>query len=185
MSINLNRLYTQATNETQASGLSWYSDAHQYASQLATVYNISIDTAAQVIASLSPMVSWDINKKNAFTVIDAWHNGKQPEEITVSTYNTNKRKAFDILNGKTVMKPSAPKTYAFYRNIMLDDSHVTIDRHAYKALVGALKGGSVAITPKRYKAAERAYKAAAEALQVKAYELQAIVWLQYKENVNR
>ena len=180
-------LYNQATVEEIEKGLAWYYEANLYARQLASDYFVEPSVAASVISCLSPFVTWEANKKDAKRFLSGYHNGLDiMERVRVGTFNNNKRRAMLCLtNLDGVMTGKAPKTYAFYRNIMLDSRHVTIDRHAYKALVGKQRAGGESITLKRYRAAEATYKDTADSLGLKGYELQAIVWLVYKRLVNR
>ena len=176
--------YDRADIDTIEAGLNWYSEANILANDLALQYYQDARTIAQVISALSPAVSWEVNKKDAINLTHGFSKSIA-RSIVVSTYGANKAKAISILAGIVEIQEKARKTYSFYKNILLDDNYVTIDRHAYKALHGIKKGGSEAITPKRYDSAVRAYQETAKQLGIKGYELQAIVWLQYKQEVGR
>lgn len=175
----LTSLIQQATPKQLADGLNWYTQANQFAQQLATDYGHSLDTVCQVIAILSPAVSWDINKRDTESLLD------QGANAVVSTYGQNKTKALSVLTGADQINPKALKTYSFYRNLLAPtcDKHVTIDRHAFKAYKKQTKAGSVSITPKQYELARKAYARKAKELNIVPCQLQAIIWMAYRENV--
>jgi hypothetical protein len=182
--------YNRADIDTIEAGLNWYNEANELAYRLGSDLHdrdgnyFDTGITAQVISALSPAVSWGTNVKDATNMIVGYHSNNA-HNVVVSTYGANKTKAIAILDGEITIQDKARKTYSFYKNILLDDNYVTIDRHAYKALHGIKKGGSEAITPKRYDSATKAYQDTAKQLGIKGYELQAIVWLQYKQEVGR
>lgn len=182
VSKNLLGYLERADVDTIEKGLNWYIEANSFAKELSlrSEFN-TIDTIAQIISCLSPAVSWELNKKDATNLI---LSGGSIQTV-VSTYGFNKAKAIRILGGEEDLKLHARKTYCFYRNIMLDSGYITIDRHAYKALMGKKKAGSEAITQKRYDTAVTTYMDTAKSVNLKGYELQAIVWLQYKIEMGR
>lgn len=58
---NILETYKQASPQEIADGLSWYSDAHDVARELAG----DVHVGAGVIAALSPQMQWDENIKLA------------------------------------------------------------------------------------------------------------------------
>ncbi len=187
----LTSYFMKATAEEGYQGLMWYSTAHQFAKELAKQYKLPLETVTSVISVLSPAVVWDINKRDAKALIKAYYSRGflGATATTVSTYNQNKRKAISILLNKSELELTKTnnKTYNFHKNILKPTclKHVTIDRHALKAFKGIKKGGSVFVSPSEYKRVGDAYRRTAEHLGLLPCQLQAIVWLAYKESVGR
>ena len=186
ISSNLMTLYGKASGDTIEEGKQWYQIAHEHAEEIAWTWNIIVPDAVAVIALLSPGVTWSTNIKDANNLIGMWRSGGQSAVVNtrISTYGQFKHRAYLVLEGIDEFQetPTNKKTWAFYNNILNPhkDAYVTIDRHAYKALVGAKYSGGVRISRKRYEAAARAYRDTAEHIGLKAHQLQAIIWLQYK-----
>lgn len=202
MSENIKSVFAQATDVEIIDGIAWYANARGYAYTLAKRFNLSLSTASAVIAALSPNVGWHRNKLDALTVLLAHADGKNPDAIKVSTYNNNKAKAFAILTGARMFKNSPPtqrlnagtfgavefnafallggnKTRAFADNIAhAESSEVTIDFHAASVALGIRKttAESNGISKNQYAVLSTAYLNAANALGLRPYELQAIVW---------
>lgn len=177
---HLQNLYSLANDQgLREHGLNWYHNAHEFAADLALTYSTSLDKVAQIIAILSPAVSWNINKRDAENLL------RSGESATVSTYGRNKVKALAVLWDLDTINPKALKTFAFYNNILHPSASefVTIDRHAYKAYKGITQGGNIAINKTTYEKTAKAYKRLAKRLELKPCELQAIIWLSYRQNV--
>ena len=126
----------------QSEGLTWYQRANVAAVRLADQYEISIETAAGVIAALSPRNKWSRNLVDAENLIAAYvaAGPEACEEIKVCTFGANKKKAVDILiwsAGEEVAKEilSGPKLIEFYSCIIGQDD-VCIDGHAYSIWFG-------------------------------------------------
>lgn len=180
---NILELYEYATEDEIDAGLSWYQRANRFAAALATTYRVTLDTAAGVIAALSPGCSWEKN------MIDATRLLENGDRATVSTYGKMKRKALRILyNGDKSSSDylGDAKIQCFYQNIVAPDrpGRVTVDRHAVRAAVDYGMTYDEAIyycnTPAKYDVIESAYKMAADELGILPQELQAIVWLVYR-----
>ena len=60
-------------------------------------------------------------------------------------------------------------------------SGVTIDRHAVKVANNVYKGGGVSISKKQYFNTQNAYIKTAKKLNIKPYQLQAVVWVKYRQ----
>ena len=179
-------LLDKLSSEEHDNAKYWYQEAHHEAMKLCRQHNITLNIAAQVIATLSPAVSWQQNLKDANNLIAGFNKGIQ-NLIRVSTYKANKRKAIAILYGDKTLEPSAMKTYAFYTNILTagNNNNVTVDRHAYKALNNIAKGGSIKPTKAEYEELEIAYQILAREYGLTPPQMQAVVWVAYKKQVRR
>lgn len=192
---NLLTLFAKSTTDDIKEGLNWYKEANQVAKDIAesslsdTVF-VTDDTVAQVISALSPATKWERNIIDASKLVQAYKDGASPDKVTVATYGQNKDKAWAILQGKTKLNTEGNtglKTFAFYKNIInpSDTKHVTLDRHAIKALRGDTSAGGETITPKQYRIAEQIYKDVAGLLSYVPCQFQAIIWVTYKREVGR
>ena len=156
-------------------GLMWYADAHQLWNHLAHTRKLSTDKVAQIASALSPSVQWEINKVDTHTLINAYQNNRDIESFNVSTYDANKAKAWEIMGGYNSVKPTALKTYAFYRNMMLDPDPVTIDRWMLRIF---FQRPIKSLTTARYRACEQIIRDVASEFNLLPYQAQAIVWEQ-------
>lgn len=186
---NLVACYERATPDAIALGMVWYQDANKFATELSQKYNISVETAAQVIAALSPAAKWERNKQDAAALIEAYyHRGYiGGKAVTCCTYGPNKLKALEILAGRlTLTEKQGFKTANFWQNIAKPDNnfHVTIDRHALRVLEGSDKRGAVAIKPHQYKRASIIYRTLAGEKGLIPHQLQAITWVQRLNELN-
>ena len=156
-------------------GLMWYADAHQLWNHLAHTRNLSTDKVAQIASALSPSVQWEINKVDTHTLINAYQNNREIDSFNVSTYDSNKAKAWEIMGGFNSVKPTALKTYAFYRNMMLDPEPVTIDRWMMRIF---FERPIKSLTTARYRLCEDIIRDVASEFNLMPYQAQAIVWEQ-------
>jgi len=121
------KLFNQTTKEERHD---WYQDANDFASTLHSNHSKAIG----VIAALSPVKTWDQNKKCAKLFIETGVSKhmasftNKAERILRS--NGSDEEILDILNGS--------KISAFYMNIKYPHhgANVTIDRHALSIALG-------------------------------------------------
>lgn len=167
-------------------GLSWYDNANTWVTMTSLNYDVPADKVAKIVAVLSPGSKWDRNKRDAWLLL-SWANltEEQITNLPFGTYKANVRKAWRVYHDLEDLLPKSQKTFAFYRNIMLDPDHVTVDRHAITA-IGGVKflnkiasksaSGAYSLTEYRYKKAADAYKNMANKYNLTPYQLQAILW---------
>jgi len=187
-----NRLesWLNLANESQIEdGKNWYKESQNFAKYLSETYNLDRYVCASVISALSPNNKWERNKIDAETVIKAHLNGIAPENIKVCTYNANKYKAFDILNGKVITEKS-PKTHSFAMNVgLLSSDHITIDKWHLRACLVYPNDGILpcveSCTSVQYRRVEKITSQIAKNNNLKGYELQAIIWVTIKDKWGR
>lgn len=195
MANHIEALYRLAQPEEVIEGKLWYRDAKAWVYQVAAASNLEPVIVAGILSALSPGVSWEQNKVDCLNFIDAYQQDRMGS-LKVGTYGPNKRKAIDIVENcedfedvfKTLEGTSGWKTARFFANIMRPNSpdYVCIDRHAYKAAINVIDGGSLSPSSwKRYRETSQAYKRMAKKLKLTPCELQAIVWVVYKRITNR
>ncbi len=199
---NIVKMYNKATKEEFENGLDWYPDTYNMARDMESNadYQISTESIVGVIAALSPNNLWEKNKKDAQTVIDHTLKGNYDlDDIKVSTYNTQKDKAKNIINGsdiETTLKPrknSGMKTLNFFKCIMGDTNAVCVDGHAFHIAsnrVNALDKVP-SLNEKNYNIIANEYKLATEFINKKynlnliPSQVQAITWVTYKRVNNK
>ena len=136
--------FTLATSQEVQLGVDWYPSALDIANRIAGKYGVSAETAAGVIAALSPNNRWERNIIDAENIIKCWAAGGTRSDllaVKVCTYGKMKEKAIDILttpigvNIKETLK--GKKIVEFFNcitNPLLND--VCIDGHAYSVWCG-------------------------------------------------
>jgi hypothetical protein len=90
---------TLATPEDIDAGRNWYPFARRCAADMATKYGVPLDTAAGIIAVLSPQTEWLANLRAAETILRHHAAGQAmptPAQIPDALYYRNVRKAWQI-----------------------------------------------------------------------------------------
>lgn len=180
VSKNLDYYFNLATNEQINEGLNWYKNANQFCKDQQEIFGIGSDVVASVVSALSPRNKWLTNLKDTVTVLNAVKNGLGPTDIKVSTFHTNKFKAFALALGTVKITNESRKTYSFVCNVgNLDEDRATVDvwhlRACFNQTIGAL--GQLA-----YDQLERLTISKAKKLGLKGYEYQAIIWASVQSN---
>ena len=178
---NLVRLY----NESQKEGANWYPEALAYCKELSAKYGIPLANVVGALAALSPASSWERNKQETDWLLAGIKGIKVPK-FKFTTYGANVIKAERIALGEDPMKllnpKTGPKTYYFYWSIMGCSESVCIDRHAYTIATGEPYKG---LKPKQYRLVADHYKRAAKRLNVMPSQLQAVLWVDYRNKLTK
>ena len=206
---NILHVFAKRTDADVINGFAWYGQAKEQARSLASEFGVSLKTACDVIAALSPNNRWTRNVADAWKVCRTWRDsGLFPfdDEKTMSieafnftmlhekiinckvgTYTRNKRKAFAILAGLDTL--SGQKVTAFSDAISGKFESVTVDVHAFSIANGVryTTQDCPAITKREYQTIARAYTLAANhivskgiAKTLKPSELQSICWVVWR-----
>lgn len=175
-----------ATRKQMREGKAWYKEAKRFTKTISKRYKIDRYTVAAVISALSPNNKWERNKQDAESMMKAFTGGEGIDSFKCCTYNANKRKAWSILEKGTKIAAKSPKTHAFAMNIgRLSEKHVTIDKWHIRACLCKPREGitdtAESVTPIQYRRIEAITARIAEENKMKAYELQAIVWVTIKQ----
>lgn len=185
---HIQALLDLASAGEQSEGLTWYQRANLAAVRLADQYEIAIDTAAGVIAALSPRNKWDRNLIDAENLIAAFKAGgdEAAADVKVCTFGANKKKALEILiwsaQGNLIKEfLSGPKLVEFFSCIIGEDD-VCIDGHAYSIWFGdRVTLAKVPSIGKKLRAEiKKDYLAVANKNNLKGYEVQAITWVAHR-----
>lgn len=175
------RHYDAAGEACRAAGFAWYTNAHREAVRISQTHGHQatherVQTAAGVIAALSPRAQWAVNIAWSARVWDAAETGGVVPAVGLPD---GRSKAWRIANGEhpdDVLR--GPKVRAFYRAIMLDPDAAVIDVWAARA---ALPDDD---DPQRWVGSERRYHQIADDYRAAAQErvafvstFQATIWL--------
>lgn len=173
---NVLAVFDAATPQQWQEGMTWYSTAHALAVELDPA---EPRRAAAVIAVLSPMKEW---AQNADLARRAYANGG----LDGGTLGAHVAKVNRLLRDRedpdTVV--SGEKVTAFFEGIASNGKSATavIDRHAFDAAVGKrLTDDTRKINRAAYAAAARAYARAAAARGVSVQQMQAVVWVTWRD----
>ena len=192
---NIIAVYALATSGERVEGMEWYNRANRVAATIASEHGISLETAAGVIAALSPNNRWERNIVDAENVIRAFSIGgaEEAENVRVCTYGKMRTKAIQILEATSIVDHASilngRKITAFYECIIGRTDAVCIDGHAYSIWFGdRLTMKQVPNIGKKlyaeivsdYVQAARILSAAAEFGTVTAFEVQAITWCAWR-----
>lgn len=181
---NVTRVFRTATPEQIATATDWYTDAHRLAQVLADRYNVTLATAAGVIAALSPLNSWGANVNLAARFLAAGG-------LTAGYLSLGLRKAQRILDGERPEDVlTTNKVGAFYEGIMRagNTDRVCVDRHAWSVAVNHRypEGNIPKLSDKRYDEAQDAYRKAARILsreygmRLSAAQVQSVTWIAWR-----
>ncbi len=188
----LSHWYDLAEARHIASGKNWYREAHDFARELAHMHGVGFHRTVGVIAALSPSVFWELNKRQAESLIGAYADGADLTSVTVSTYGKQADKARRILTDAVscadvtdILGVRAFKTLAFFSNLYSypDSLCVTVDQHIIDAAGYGRFWVQSAIWC--YELLAEAICLLAKEVNLRPYEVQAIIWITYKDAVGR
>ena len=178
----IQKILDEATYGERQEGVRWYEDAHDFASEVASEYGLTVAQVSQLISLLSPQKKWEQNKADVVKFLNGDTAG------IFSTKRTLDECEAVVEDGFTIPE-SRLKTHAFAKCIEeaydVESEPVVIDRHAIKIAYGQMDAKPIIITDRRYKDAAEAYRRVAEKNGMKAHEVQAVTWVTYKRIVNR
>lgn len=180
---NLKKLFDKAIDTDTVDGLDWYKKARVFCKRVAVEHNVEFIKVCGVLAALSPRNRWERNKLDTVNLIK-YLTGQVSERPLFGTYDAMVDKATQIFNGfgehdrvKRTLK--GPKISAFFDNIFSARSkEVTVDTWMLLAAMGKYMSVDErpALTKKSYTEIAAAIKDLAAKVELKPYELQAIVW---------
>lgn len=187
---NIKAIYLLATTQEKIDGANWYKSAHKIALNLADDYGLTLQTAAGVIAALSPRNKWSRNVIDAENLIETFvRDPESAVNIKVCTFNKNKEKALKILknnqdfftdNTREIL--SGPKLNEFFNCILGVEDDVCIDGHAYCIFNGSRTSlkDVPSIGVKLRKEIKSDFRKAAAKFNISAAEMQAITWVTWR-----
>jgi hypothetical protein len=165
--------------QSNLDGLNWYPEANEYAQSLSKKFNIQLIKVCGIIAGLSPLKSWEENKRIAESFLST---GKSFHTKAMT------QKCIDILNSNGTIEEISEilkgnKITSFFLNIY-DQSYngVTIDRHAICLAVGKiLNDDALQLSLNQYNFFVNCYRIAAKKLGVQPHQVQAVTWVEWRK----
>jgi len=181
---NLEAIFEKSNMKDIEHGLNWYNEFYLWCNDLSLIYDKSTFEIASIFSALSPRNKLHKNKIDTITVLEATKNNLRPEHVKVSTFDTNKNKAFNIALNKDSISKDSLKTYSFCQNIgNLNSNFVTIDVWQLRALT--LKKENKTPTKLEYLQLVDVHKKLAKKYNILAYQLQAIIWVNLRNNYKK
>lgn len=177
---NILKVYNNPEFEGDAT---WYRDANKYAQTLASKFKLTNLQVAGIIAALSPLKSWNENKKIAEQFL-LNGNGKHTEAMKqkakdIKAYNNSLEREFIL----TTLRGN--KISNFFLNIAYPEAkdHVTVDRHAIAVCLNRNinENEGVGITDNQYEFLASCYRDAAERLGVLPNVVQSVTWVKWRK----
>ena len=185
---NLRTWRNRATAKDARQGGAWYDEANSHAQLIAQEVGCDVWTAAAVISALSPMNDWKRNKLDAMSLALCHHDGGKPSDVRVCTFNNNKHKAWELLEGDlTALDDGSPKTWAFAKSIERTRLArcVVIDRWHMRACLtssGTRKAVVEGLSRPQYDRVERLTISEADKLHEAPSVYQATLWVTIKRH---
>ena len=162
--------YAATLLELGSDASDWYVKASDDIVQFADAFDIDHDTAAAVIAILSPRVQVSRNARLAAKyLLDGETDGIMEQRLKA----IERYVRYGFLNGYT----HGHKVYAFYRNLSGDFDHVTVD--TWMSKIYGVDFGK--ITDQQRSEIQQDVTAIAEAAGITPAAAQAALWVGYRE----
>ena len=184
---NILAVYAQATPEEIEHGMRWYALAQEASQAIADKADIPLRVAVGVVAALSPTNKWERNLIDADALCEAFVSGGYAEDVACCTYNSNKAKAWRVLeevpadNVTVAYILNGPKITDFFWCIMGFDTCV-IDGHAWCIAHNDRRAMQdvPSIGKRKRRELQDAYTVAAHKHGITAYQMQAITWVAWR-----
>ena len=189
MQDRLTRIYNGA-NADARNAADWYKDvAARDCEAISRETGVPFKHVAATMAVLSPGPQYSVNvadtRRMCQWAADGGYSGPADSNPlpSVSTYGPNRIKAAAILDSWVLFGEDAdpaehvsgPKVTAFFRNIIGELQHVTLDRHAVRPI--SKEGKDTPRNKTERARMEDAYRRAAAKVGLHPAEFQAVVWV--------
>lgn len=189
--------YKRANEFELTYGRCWYPLASL---SLQALYpDVPLWKSAGICAALSPNIGWKLNLLAVGKVLNAYDNDLTAENTVVVGYKANRRKAFAIASLDNELTDSeairsvvyslsakengAPKTRAFFHNLIGNTDVVTIDTHACCVAANVrITTKDSSFSGKQVEQVAECYRVAALKLGISVTELQAVTWIAYRHH---
>lgn len=137
---NLKDLFELRDDTDHNEGMLSYKRYNIVMNLFAAYYGYPVDEVCSAFVALSPNSDYHGNLRSLASVLDGKNKGVPLEDITVSTYNACRNRAYSYLDGVVSFLDTVKglKTRAFRDNILRHDRSplVTVDGHMILAWVG-------------------------------------------------
>lgn len=182
---NLRRLLDKADAIDIRDGVVAYNTYNQVINNFALAYGAKFEPTLAAFCALSPQNDYYGNLRSLASVLHAVQHSIPVTEVTVSTYNHCRDRAYAYLKGSADFLSTVKglKIRSFYANILnpADLTPVTVDGH----MVCAWKGinvpmTSAAVRPPEYLEIAKGVREVAKDLDLIPNQVQAIIWFARK-----
>lgn len=180
----IENIFLKLDPEVIQEGIKWYPDANKKIREVAHSLELPVKLVAEVVSILSPAQLWENNVAEAHKLLFSLkYEPEQIDKLTFTTYRSNVEKAIRVYNKEQVLtdEKSGFKTYSFAKNLLLDSSRVTIDRHMLKIADIEKLLNVKSLTKRAYSDFEEGILKVAKKYSLKGYELQAALWIHARE----
>jgi hypothetical protein len=174
---NMKSVHNKCVEEDLMYGKGWYNRANFFSLALSEKYGVSEMKAAGIIAALSPLKEWTLNKAMAEEFIRT--KGVISKHTSMQTMKARK-----ILNQASTVQDvenylGGLKTVNFFNNIYnpFSKDHVTVDRHHIYLSLG---WDAQSCTTKQYEFIKQNTIILANELNIIPNELQSTLWVCWK-----
>lgn len=174
---NMRSVHNKCVEEDLMYGKGWYNRANFFSLALSEKYGVSEMKAAGIIAALSPLKEWTLNKAMAEEFI-------RTKGVISKHTSTQTMKARKILNQASTVQDienylGGLKTVNFFNNIYnpFSKDHVTVDRHHIYLSLG---WDAQSCTTKQYEFIKQNTIILANELNIIPNELQSTLWVCWK-----
>lgn len=193
---NLQRVFDQATKVDLETARQAWRKYHDLTTRIAQRHGYTSRTGAAIFAALSPNNDYYGNLRDVHRLLGAAARDRINELpnrldlFKVSTYGSNKRKAWRIAKGADPLEEIvAPKTRNFFLNVADPDdpNPVTVDGHIYNAWKGErmkLNSYQMIVTKRRYHQVADDIRAIAQEVRMAANTVQGIIWYSWRRMHN-
>lgn len=183
---NLRKMYEQAYKEDFDEGILAYMRYNKVISMFSEEYGVSFERTLSAFVALSPNNDYFGNLRSLASVLSGYRQGRDVSDITISTYNHCRDRAFQYVTGERDFLATSKglKIRSFYFNILSpeDPVPVTIDGHmkaAYEGEAMTMKQAVVGTKAEYFRIAN-ATKRIAKREGLLPNQLQAIIWFTRK-----
>ncbi len=181
---NLRAVLKQATQAEIDGGMVAYADYRRVMQEVADRYSVPVSNVTGVFCALSPNSDWRSNLRSMITLVKGYVDGLNMEDVTVTTYNRNKRNAWCLVQGEPFDKVyKGLKVNNFYRSIVnpQDPEPAAVDGHLANVARNQQNGmGYSGLSGGEYKRVKECLIKVARQRDMLPSQLQAILWFTWK-----
>lgn len=185
---NLRAILRHANTADRREGCAAYRTYNQVIRSFAEHYGVTFERALSAFVALSPNSDYLGNLRSLASVLAAIRDGTPCSDVTVSTYNHCRDRAYSYATGESMFlaKARGLKIRSFFLNIFdpLDVEPVTVDGHivcAWRGLDATMKESSV--RPTQYRQIAGAVRRVARSLDLIPNQVQATIWITRKRRL--
>lgn len=182
---NINKVLNVTNSYQFEDGLKWYDDAREFCSRVSIMSNVPYINVCAILAALSPRNKWERNKADCYELCI----GNESHKYGTFSAMVKKAKLIKSLTkySDIIKALNGPKIISFFDNIYDENSqHVTVDFHMHHIALGKYYSEEErpSLNKSTYDEIQRAIEIVAHNNKLRPYELQAILWVTWRENEN-